>query len=121
MRFPAHLPLRPDCSTDSRQSRTTERVFRNQDFVSTFLRVYQGGEDRTANVSLKTRILDASGKTVFDKTELLESSQFDAQRSAAIQFRLPLQTLGPGAHLLKVEAGAGKFAVTRDLIFTIKN
>ena len=98
---------------------TTERTFGRQDLVSTFMRVYQG-DDRLAAVTLKTRILDASSKGVFEKTETLEPARFEDRRSAGILFRVPLQTLSPGVHLLKFEATSGKTTVIREVIFTVK-
>ena len=83
------------------------------------MRVYQG-DDRLAAVTLKTRILDASSKGVFEETETLEPARFEDRRSAGILLRVPLQTLSPGDHRLKFEATSGKTTVIREVIFTVK-
>ena len=101
-------------------SPTTERTFGRQDLISTFLRVYQGGTGPAGAVTLKTRILDATGKNVFDNAETLDPARFDDQRSAAITFRLPLSTLSAGDYLLKFEAASGKTTATRDVIFSVR-
>ena len=116
---PPAAPLRV-VSELTQSAPTTERTFGRQDLVSTFMRVYQGGADSPRAVTLKTRILDAAGASVFDQTDVLEGSRFDDQRSAAVPFKLPLQTLKPGDHLLKFEATAGKTTAVRDVIFTVR-
>jgi hypothetical protein len=99
---------------------TTERTFGSDDLVTAFVRIYQGGNDRLAGVTLQTRILDAAGKAVFTKADTLDAARFADTRAADHQFRVPLAGLSAGPHLLTIEATLGKLTVTRDVVFQIK-
>ena len=84
------------------------------------MRVYQGGNDRVAPVSVKVRILDAAGKPAFSHVETMSPDRFDASRAADYQLRLPLATLGTGDYLLSLEASAAKTLVRRDIRFQVR-
>lgn len=100
---------------------TTARSFRAADVVLAFVRLYQGGSDRVRAVTLKTRILDAAGKEVFEKSETMGAARFGDARAADYQLRLPLASLpGAGAYLLTLEATLGKLTVTRDVVFQVR-
>ncbi len=100
---------------------TTERAFGQRDIVTTFLRVYQGGSGTLAAISMKVQIVDAAGKSVFDKTETLGADRFDVDRAADYQFRLPLSTLTTaGDYLLTFEAAGGKITAKRDVRFQVR-
>jgi len=96
---------------------TTARAFTSADIVTTFMRAYQGGTDRPAPVTMKVSIQDAAGRTVFTKTETIAADRF-VDRAADFQFRLPLDKLEAGEHLLTFEAAAGKNTARRDIRFT---
>jgi len=99
---------------------TTERTLGSGDLVTAFVRIYQGGNDRLAEVTLQLRILDAAGKAVFAKSEMLDAARFTDTRAADHQFRVPLAGLSAGPHLLTIEATLGKLTVKRDVVFEIK-
>jgi hypothetical protein len=96
---------------------TTERTFAASDIVTAFLRVYQGGRDKLAPVTMTAAIADAAGAGVFAKTDVLAGAAFGPERSAEYQLRLPLATLPAGEYLLTVGAAAGKITAKRDVRF----
>ena len=99
---------------------TTERSFTPSDPVTAFLRLYQGGSDKLAPVTLKIQIQDATGKSVFEKAESIAVERFSAERSAEYQLQLPLSTLTAGDYLLTIEAAAGKALFKRDVRFQVR-
>jgi hypothetical protein len=99
---------------------TTERAFAASDIVTAFLRVYQGGNDKPAPVTMRVRILDAAGKSAFDKSDTLAADRFSVERAADYQLRLPLATLSPGDYVLTFDAAAGKVSVKREVRFEVK-
>jgi VWFA-related protein len=99
---------------------TTERSFTNADIVTTLLRVYQGGNDKLAAVTMKVTILDATGKPVFNQTDPVAVESFGTDRSAEHQFRVPLNKLEKGEYLMAFEATAGKNTARRDVRFERK-
>jgi hypothetical protein len=99
---------------------TTERAFVTSDIVTAFLRVYQGGSDRLAAVPIKVQIQNATGKSVFDRTDTVAADRFGEDRAADYQLRVPLATLVPGEYLLTFEATAGKVTARRDVRFQVR-
>ena len=105
------VPLRP----------TTGRVFGTASELAAFFHVHQGGKLPLGVVSLRLRILDEQGRTRFDHAETLEPARFSSARTAAYSFRLPLETLSLGRHLLSVEARLGeRIAPARDVPFEVR-
>ena len=100
---------------------TSERTFSAADIATTLVRVYEGGTDKLAPVTMKVTIQDAAGKSVFSTTEAIGPDKFNADRASDYQFRLPLDKLAAGEHLLTLEATAGKVAVRRDVRFILQN
>jgi hypothetical protein len=99
---------------------TTERAFGPSDPVTAFLRLYQGGNDKLAAVSLKIQIQDGAGKSVFEKAESISAERFSAERAAEYQLRLPLQTLAAGEYLLTFDATLGKSSSRREVRFQVR-
>jgi VWFA-related protein len=61
---------------------TTERAFAAADLVTTFVRVYQGGTDKLAAVTMKVTIVDAAGKPVVNQKDTIAVDRFSADRAA---------------------------------------
>ena len=99
---------------------TTERAFTPADFVTAFVRVYQGGNDALAPVAMKIRIADAQDKPVFENTETIAPDRFAKDRAAEFQLRLPLANLKPGNYLLTLQGTLGKTVVSRELTFAVR-
>jgi hypothetical protein len=99
---------------------TAERAFTTADRVSAFLRIYQGGNGRLADVPLTARILDAAGAEVFTQADRLSADRFGAGRAADVSLAVPLQRLSAGEHLLTFEATLDKVTVRRDVVFIVK-
>jgi hypothetical protein len=88
--------------------------------VTAFFRLYQGGNDRLAPVTLETRIVDAAGKALLETSEAVEAASFGDARAADHRFRLPLSTFTAGEYLLTFEATLGKAVVRRDVRLQIR-
>jgi VWFA-related protein len=109
--LPALLPLVP----------TTGRAFTRDDRVTTFVRVYQGGDARrpAAPVTFVTRITGTDATPVVNASQVLDPTRFSA-RAADVRYELPLSSLEPAPYLLTLEATLGKTTARRDVRFEIK-
>ena len=96
---------------------TSERTFRATDVVTTLVRIYQGGGDKLASVTMKLSVTEASGRVVVTQNDALSVDRFSMDRAVDYQFRLPLTALTSGEYLLTVEATMGTNAVRRDVRF----
>ena len=99
---------------------TTERTFSVNDDVSVMVRAYQGGKSAIAPVSVAIQIQDNTDTVVFDKTDTIAAGTFTAERTADINFQVPMAGLKPGPHLLTFQATAGKATARRDVVFVVK-
>jgi hypothetical protein len=100
-------------------SPTTRRTFGDRDRVGAFARLYQGRKTVLVAVPVRVRIVDARGRTVFDRTQDLGADRFTAQRSADILFAVPVTDLDDGEYLLSFEAGAAGSVARRDTRFRV--
>ncbi len=99
---------------------TSRRAFSAKDKASATLRVYQGGRDLLAPVSIATAVVDATGAVIVSNRETLAASQFLADRSAEYRVDLPLARLAPGPHLLTIDATLGDRTIQRAVRFDVK-
>jgi VWFA-related protein len=100
---------------------TVERTFAAGDKVGALVRLFQTGHPAVP-VSVATRITDASGSVVFERSNILPASAFESRQGADHQFELPLSTLTPGRYLLSFAAPAAARApeLRRDVRFTVR-
>ncbi len=103
------VPVRP----------TTLRVFTRETPMTSFLRIYQGGDDAPGSVHVRARILDGGGHAVYEHERTLDATLFTANRSADCSLTLPLATLDAGQYLLVIEADSAKRTERRDVRFTL--
>jgi VWFA-related protein len=96
---------------------TTLREFVQDDEVSGFVQVTQGGGRPLVPVRLEIRIVDAADAVVHRVQDTLESGIFAAVRFAEYQFEVPSQRLKPGPHLLTIEMTAAGRTARRDVRF----
>lgn len=111
----AWLPGRP----------TTARLFERSDRLTAFVRVYQepqtqrqGMQQRrslTTSVPVRTRVVDATGATVWATTNTIDGAQF-TQGDVDVSVAVPVDTLKPGAYLLSLEARG----TTQSVRFTVR-
>jgi hypothetical protein len=99
---------------------TTEREFTRFERASAFLRVYQGGKDAPAAVSLAIRVVDGQDRAIVNQADTLGPDRFATNRAADVRFTLPLAQLPPGDYLLTFEATMGKATARRDARFKVK-
>ena len=98
---------------------TTERAFTPAHRVKAFLRVYQGTSVKAVPVAVAVHILDETGTKVYEQTSSLAPALFASNRGADVTVDVPIRTLSPGLHLLRIEATAGAATVRRDVTFRI--
>jgi hypothetical protein len=128
---------------------TSDREFVATDRVTALVRIYQDGRRAVESARLSIRVQDLQDRLVVDETLVLGTDRFvlvrpsqpatsisssDAVRlgmrtrlagnpqllTAEVQHQLPLDRLGPGPHLLTLEATRGATSVTRHLRFAVK-
>ena len=119
---PAHAPVAPLTALIDLTPipPTTERTFGATDLVASFTRVYQGGRNPVASVAIRTSISNDEGAVLMDQKQDLAASAFGANRSAPLQFNLPISALKPGRYLFSIEATAGRATARRDVPFVIR-
>jgi VWFA-related protein len=83
---------------------TSARTFASTERVASFMRVYQGGNVPVGPVSVTSRLVDGSNRTVFNETTPLGSERFGADRAADYRVELPIGRLSAGPYLLTIEA-----------------
>jgi hypothetical protein len=99
---------------------TTDRSFAAASQVVAAMRVYQAKQP-AAVVTVKAVILDAKDKAVFENSTKLEPGPFTADGFADYRLPLPLDKLGPGAFVLRLEASrSGATTVKRDVRFGVR-
>lgn len=107
--FLAHLmPLSP----------TSQRSFSRSDQASAFVRVYAREKNPPPTAVLATSILDQRDRQVYFTRDELP----DLRSASTVDhfLRVPLDRLGPGPYLLRVELMAGKTAVRREARFYVR-
>jgi hypothetical protein len=100
---------------------TSLREFDRGYRVTSFLRVYEGGKNALAPVTVAIRIVNDQDASVFEESQTIGVDRFDAKaRAADERVELPLARLAPGAYLLTFEATLGKNTTRRDVRFSVK-
>jgi VWFA-related protein len=99
---------------------TLARTFDPSDVVAAFLRVYQGGRNTVAPVSLRTTIFDEHGNSALDATSLLAADRFTGDRSADVRVDLPLARLARGEYLLTIETTLADLCLPATLRFRVQ-
>jgi len=99
---------------------TTRREFTADDGATVFARLYQGGRNALAPVTVRTRIEDGTGAIASDTTDVFEPGRFVADRSAEYRIALPLDRLAAGLYLLTIDAQAGKASARRTVTFSVR-
>ena len=95
---------------------TTQRSFAEEDRVTAFLRVYQGGKKPPLPVAVRATITDARDRIAFDSRQPLEPA-----READFSVTLPTATLATGPYLLTIEASVDeKTVVRREVRFSMR-
>jgi hypothetical protein len=99
---------------------TSDRSFSADAPMIAAMRIYQTKQP-LAPVTIKTMIVDAKDKTVFESQDKLDAAQFTTAGSAVYRLALPLAKLMPGRHLLRIEASrSGAPTVRRDVLFGVR-
>jgi hypothetical protein len=99
---------------------TTVRDFAEDDEITGFVRLVQGGKSPVGDVAVRITVLDSDNRAVHRAGDGLESTTFSADRSAEYQFTVPVAQLSPGAYLLTIEVEGRGRTVRRDVRFTRK-
>ena len=110
-RFADLFPLEP---TARRQFGTAERM-------TAFVRVYQSAKDPAVVVTVLTRIVDTSNRSVYEASTRLFESDRGAKHSADYSVDLPLASLTTGQYVLTMEATRKvKQTARRDVVFSVR-
>ena len=100
---------------------TTTREFGQDDLVTGFLRVHQGGDRPIVPVGVAIKIVDATGASAFASSQTLGGERFGLARAADVRFDVPVAKLAPGPYLLSVEAVAGKATTRREIRVAVRS
>jgi len=100
---------------------TARREFAPTDHVMAFARVYQARNDPTLPVTIITRIIDSSNRTLHESSDKRFEPENPATHSADPSFALPLASLTAGQYLLTIDATRKeKQTAHRDIIFSVR-
>lgn len=97
---------------------TTEREFTAGTTATAFLRIYQ--KQTPLPVTMDMELRDAKDAVVATERQEIAATQFGADRSADVTWRLPLATLTPGAYLVRLIAHAGDASAERSLQMVVR-
>jgi len=100
---------------------TTTREFWQDDVVTGFLRVHQGGDRPIVPVDVAIKIVDATGASAFASLETLGGERFGKMRAADVRFDVPVAKFAPGAYLLTIETVAGTATKRREIRLAVKS
>jgi VWFA-related protein len=99
---------------------TVRREFSRTDRVTAFARIYQGGSDPLAPVTVTRRIIDAHSQAVAETQTRIFANPQARERSADYRAELPLSSLAAGQYLLSIEATRGmKQSIKDEIRFTV--
>ena len=99
---------------------TTRREFTLADKrIRAFLRVYQGGSNAPAPVTVRVSLRNQAQELVYNYPHRLPAARFAADREEDFVFDLPMNALRPGQYLLTFESVAGTARAQRQVRFTV--
>lgn len=100
-------------------SPTTRRTFGRNEYVRAVMQIAQGigRADLLVPIAVRTRILDANGQTVRDKTRTVAEKDF-GNRIARVTTEM--NDLPAGSYVLSVDAASRERTVSRALPFSIR-
>ncbi|MDQ3070112.1 MAG: VWA domain-containing protein [Acidobacteriota bacterium] len=100
---------------------TSQRVFMKGHRPVAYLRVYQGGKRARTAIALSTTIINEQDRSVHAATETLDGARFTGEAGVEHRFDLPIDSLAPGAYLLRIEAkGASQASASREVRFVVR-
>jgi VWFA-related protein len=99
---------------------TTRREFAAGDQVTALVRVYQRATQHPAAVNVFFQVVDEALKQVGAAEKLLETADFARTGAADARFPVPLETLRPGAYVMRIGVTEGDPALRRAVRFSVK-
>jgi hypothetical protein len=100
---------------------TSGRDFAPSEAVTVFSRVFQGGANALAPVTLGVMVLDMNDKRVFEDTTTVPVTAFGDARASSHTLDLPLEKMQHGPHLLSITATLPSGTSSRrDLVFRVR-
>ena len=99
---------------------TTRREFTGGDQITALVRIYQRAGQQPTAVNLFFHVFDEALKEVGATETLVEAAEFARAGAADARFLVPLETLRPGAYVLRIGITEGGPALRRDVRFTLK-
>ena len=116
----SHVAIETGTSGNGVISPTTQRTFGRTDQPRVFFQVYQGTQrtDPIVPVTVRVRVLDASGTAVRDQSLPLTDKDF-RDRRADCRINLPIPRLVAGDYALRIDAASEKQTVGRAIRFSV--
>ena len=114
------LPLPEALSSILDTAPTTRRDFAASDQITALVRVDQRSSRQPTTVKVSFRVFDEALKEVSITEKLLETAEFAKTGAADASFPVPLETLRPGAYVLRVGITEGDPFLRRDVRFSVK-
>ena len=108
---------------------TAQREFEKFDIATALFALYQNGTTPAEAAILAIRITDVKAAIVVSETQTIAVGRFGAPQgsgknktpsAAEVRYRLPLDKLASGPHLLTFEATIGATTMRRDVQFSVK-
>jgi hypothetical protein len=99
---------------------TTRREFGATDSVTALVRVYQRAGPPPTAVNVFFHVFDEALKEVGATETLVEAAEFAKTGATDARFPVPLETLRPGAYVMRIGITGGGPALRRDVRFSVK-
>jgi hypothetical protein len=96
------------------------REFSATDHVAAFARVYEGGSSPIQAVDVTVRLTSDHDLVISDSTRKIAPERFRADRSADVEFALPVDRLAAGSYLLSYTTNLDKTTANRSVRFAIR-
>jgi VWFA-related protein len=99
---------------------TTRRDFTVSDQITALVRIYQRAGRPPTDVNVLFHIFDDKLQEAGATERLLETTEFAKTGAADARFPVPLETLRPGAYVMRIGITGGDPALRRDVRFRVK-
>jgi hypothetical protein len=117
----SHVAIETGTSRDGAITPTTQRVFGRSEQPRAFVQIYQGTQrtDPIVPVTVRVRVLDASGTAVRDQSLPFTSKDFQDRR-ADCRINLPIARLTAGDYALRIDVSSENETFGRALRFSVR-
>jgi VWFA-related protein len=116
----SHVAIETGTNANGVISPTTQRTFSRTDQPRVFFQIYQGTQrtDPIVPVTVRVRVLDASGTAVRDQSLPFTDKEF-RDRRADCRINLPIPRLAAGDYALRIDVSSEKQTAGRAIRFSV--